>query len=167
MTKKALCLYLCVQNGSLQLYLVQVGEGVQALGGEEGEDARLLAHAHAPLSNHTPLFTSLLLFLRGKLNISLSLEQGRKIKYSLCRLYDRTPNNWTTNDWMTNNWTTNDWTTKTNATEQLTTERLIWTTNIQKIRQFNIMGKTCQLNNKNIIIWVRLGKRYGSACILR
>ena len=37
-------------------------------------------------------------------------------------------------------------------TEQLTTEQLIWTTNIQKIRQFNIIGKICLLNNKNIII---------------
>ena len=50
-------------------------------------------------------------------------------------------------------------------TEQLTTEQLILTTNIQKIRQFNIIGKICLLN-KNIIIRVRLGKIYSSACIL-
>ena len=88
------------------------------------------------------------------------------ISLHLQRLYDRTSNDWMTNNWMTIDWTTNDWTTinwttidwttidwttndwrtKTNATEGLTTERLIWTTNIQKIRQFNIIGKICLLN---------------------
>ena len=90
-----------------------------------------------------------------------------RYEYKCARLYDRTSNDWMSNDWTTKDWTTNDWTTKTNATERLTTELLIWTTNIQKIRQFNIIGKICLLNNKNIILQVRLGNRYGSACILR
>jgi len=46
------CLYLSIQDGSLQLNVVGVGEAVQPVGGEEGEDARLLAHRHTVLLNH-------------------------------------------------------------------------------------------------------------------
>ena len=94
---------------------------------------------------------------QGVYSLSTSITQFSWI----IQVYYRTSNNWTTYNWMTK-----DWTTKTNVTEQLMTEQLIITTNIQKIWQFNIIGKICLLNNKNIIIRVRLGKRYGSACIL-
>ena len=65
----------------------------------------------------------------------------------------------TTERLMTERLTTERLMTEQLTTEWLTTERLIWTTNIQKIRQFNIIGKICLLNNKNFIIQVRLGKR--------
>ena len=44
-------------------------------------------------------------------------------------------------------------TTENQTTERLTSEWLIWTTNIQKIRQFNIIGKICQLMGQGHEIW--------------